>query len=624
MISRIARSGLLVFAGLLAGRAFARPVALVLDDATPATRRAATAGVSAIGGRVVHTFDGILVAELPAGSELHVLKLPGVREVALNAVAAHGPQGSAAAWGLAAWNAIVDQTEHPGASSDDRPIDLQSDGLMPPTVTLDSVRAASRFAASGGKLGKSRPDVASSSSSGLPYGATELNTSEFLAGAVSVNVILVESDGTIELSTENWTADRESEVISRIAAGLEWVRVQEPRASLRFVYHVISGRVSTVARTGYEPIRHPADPNGTTGEDLWVTQILGKMGYTSGDRFVRSRALASDTRRADGTDWGVNVFVVDSLNDVDGAFADGRFAYTWIGGPHVVMTYDNKAWGIGRMDQVFRHELQHAFWAFDEYSGSGCSCTDHRGYLDGANANCMSCNAFADACVMISDGDAMCDATRRQIGWADLDGDGDLDVVGEDPDTFLDPAPSRVCTTPPVAGLATVVAATNRNPSTTTPRSSISVNRIASVEVRADGSPWVAATPEDGQWGTAQERFHATLAPLGLGSHRVEARAIDDHGNVDAAPAAEDVVIADAPDPLGSTVRVGRGASGGASIAWTACAGAATYRVYRASTAAGSPASLGETAGTSWTDAMAGSGYYQVRPVDACGVERAD
>jgi hypothetical protein len=612
---------------LAAGTALAfppRPVALVLDDVTAATHAAAAGGVASLGGRVLHDFDGVLVVELPAGAEFRALRLPGVREVALNGVPLHAEARPVPGWGLAAWNAISHQQDKPHAAEAEVPVFDEPDALVPPEVSLDAVRAASRAFVAAPKGTKLGPAPAVTFVTGAPFGATELNTSEFLAGAVSVNVILVESDGSLEMSSENWSADRESEVVARIAAGLEWVRVQEPQASLHFVYHVVSGRVSTAARTGYEPIRHPADPTGLTGEDLWVKQVLGKMGYTSGDRFVRSRALASDTRRVDGTDWAVNVFVVDSLNDTDGRFADGRFAYTWIGGPHLVMTYDNQAWGIGRMDMVLRHELLHAFYAYDEYAQSGCLCADHRGYLDGVNANCTVCNATAGACVMISNDDAMCDATRRQIGWSDLDDDGAIDVIGEDPDTFLDAVPAQACVLPPLAGLATVVAATNRNPSSGTPRSSISVNRIATVEVRADGQSWVAADPEDGSWGSAQERFRATLPPLAAGSHRLEARAIDDRGNVDRAPATADVMVAAGAASLGDTLRIARAGLGGATVSWAACAGAVTYRVYRAASPSSPWAPVAETPSLAWNDDSATPAYFAVRPVDACGTEASE
>jgi hypothetical protein len=568
-----------------------------------------------MGGRVTHAFDGLLVVELPAGKEFQALRVRGVRELALSRIAPRTGPRAAPAFAVSAWNEI---SKGPGAVRlDDEPVPeaFEADALVPPQVTIDAVRAAGRTV---------RRSVASTSSAIVPYGATDLNTSEFLAGSVSINLILVESDGSHELSSENWAAERESQVVARVAAGLEWLRLQEPQANLRFVYHVLSGRVAMQARTGYEPIRRAADPMGSSGEDLWTKEIFAKLGYTTGDRFARSRALAADTRRADGNDWAVTVFVVDSQNDVDGKFADGRFAYTWIGGPHVVMTYDNQTWGIARMDMVLRHEMLHAFYAFDEYAQSACLCTEHRGYLDGANLNCTVCNEAAGACVMIANGDALCDATRRQIGWADLDGDGAIDVVGEKPDTFFDILPSLACTVPPVTGLATVVAATNRNPSTITPRSSISVNRIAGVEVRSGEEPWQAADPEDGKWDAAQERFRATLSPLPPGVHRIEARAIDDRGNVDGALASVDVVIAGGTEAMKDAVRGGRSASGGIMLTWEECAGAATYRVYRAESAKGDWSRITETAAMTYTDTSGVAGYYQVRPVDGCGAERLD
>jgi hypothetical protein len=288
------------------------------------------------------------------------------------------------------------------------------------------------------------------------------------------------------------------------------------------------------------------------------------------------------------------------------------------------MTYDNQAWGIGRMDMVLRHELLHAFYAFDEYATSACDCTSHRGYLDGANTNCAACNPQAASCVMISNGDAMCDATRRHLGWADLDGDGAIDVIGQDPDTFLDAIPTNICGTPVLAGLASVVAATNRNtyPGTTHP--SISVNRISGVEFRVDGSPWMQAQAASGGWGVPQERFNATLPALVSGSHHLEARAVDDYGNRDAAPGSIDVVLHGAVAALGDSVRASRNGTGGVAMSWDPCSGAVLYRVYRRSDPTQAATLVAETSSTSWTDPTAVIGYYQVRPVDACGGERSD
>lgn len=620
-VTALALSVALCAGGALAAPA-PRPLAVILDDAQPATRSAAAQGIAALGGRVLHAFDDVLVVTLPPGSEFRAYHLPGVREIALNAILpSPRPKKAGTGYGIAAWNALASAAKDVERERGE-PEALEDDALNPPAVTLEAVRSASRAALGREGAGRIVPQGAATLS-GTPFGATELNTSEFLAGRVSVNIILVESDGTIDASTENWSSDRENDVVAHIATGLEWDRLQEPQAALQFVYHVYAGRTDARARTGYEPIRRNADPMGTTGEDLWVKQILGKFGYTTGDRFARSRAFDSDTRIADGTDWAVNVFVVDSLNDTDGKFNDGRFAYCWIGGPHLVMTYDNQAWGIARMDMVLRHELLHAFYAFDEYAASACLCTDHRGYLDGPNANCETCNPTAGACVMISNGDAMCAATRRQLGWADLDGDGVIDVVGQDPDTFLDPMPAEVCSQTSLAGLATVLAATNRNTYPGISHPSISINRITGVEYRVDGRAWAAAQPA-ATWNVPQARFTAQVPPLTPGSHRLEARAVDDFGNRDLDPSGVDVLVPGALAALGDTVRASRSALGGLALSWGACDGATTYRVYRRSAPAAPESVAAETSATSWTDDGAAPGYYQVRPVDPCGAERPD
>lgn len=614
---RVVLSVALLTAGAVHAASPPPPIAILLDDGSPTMRQRASAGVVSLGGRVVHAFDDVLIVELPPGTEFSAYRLAGVREVALNGVTAHPrSRGVGPSFGVVAWNAIAHGSKEDASGRGGMPRALSDDALIPPAVSLEAVREA------GGA--KRALAEAPATLSAAPYGATALNTSEFLAASVSVNIFLVESDGSIDPSTENWTAVRENEVVARIALGLEWIRLQEPQAALRFVYHVFPGRTDPRARTRFEPIRRAADPSGLSGEDLWVKDVLAKMGYASGDRFARSRALAASTRGADGTDWAVNVFVVDSLADADGTFADGRFAYCWVGGPHLVMTYDNQAWGVDRMDMVLRHEFLHAFYAFDEYSASACVCDEHRGYLDGANANCTRCNPVAGACVMIANGDAMCGATRRQVGWADLDGDGTIDVIGEDPDTFVDPTPTEVCATPELQGWASVVAATNRNPWTGTPHASISVNRISGVEVRVDDSSWTPAIADDGAWGMPQQRFHAAFPALPPGSHRLEARAVDDFGNRDLDPGRADILLFSSVEPLGDSVRAERSGTGGLAMTWSACSGATRYRVYRASSPGVAETVVAETSSAFWSDAAAPSGYYQVRPVNACGAERSD
>ena len=89
-----------------------------------------------------------------------------------------------------------------------------------------------------------------------------------------------------------------------------------------------------------------------------------------------------------GTDWAFAIFVVDSLNDSNGQFSNGDFAYTYVNGPFMVMTYDNDGWGIDGMPIVAAHENGHIWGALDEYASSGCTDTETSGYLNIANSNC--------------------------------------------------------------------------------------------------------------------------------------------------------------------------------------------------------------------------------------------
>lgn len=590
---------LLFAAALLAATSPLRAVVLV--DESPKTARAAESAVERAGGKVAHRFNGLILAELDDDGARRLFRSPSIRDVTVGAVPAGRERGRSEAFraALRGWNA---------------------GGFEPRPATARPPReAAGEHAWIPPEPSSGATVAASTTSEGLPYGAAPSNTSEYLAGRIALNVILVESDGSLDPSTENWAADRESAVLASVVAACEWLRLQEPQARLSFDYRLLGGRTDPRARTSYEPIRRAADPRGTTGEALWSSEILAKLGFVSGDRFARSRALADATRREVGADWALTLFVADSLADADGKFADGHFAWAWVGGPHLVATWDNGAWGSPRFDQVLRHELLHAFWAFDEYATSGCTCQESRGYLDGRGLNCDACNPSAVSCVMISNGDAMCAHTRRQIGWTDLDGDGVIDVAGEDPATFLDEgaAPDGpVCGDRILRGSASVVAPTNRNPVLTTPRSSISLARLSAVEWRVDGSPWQPAIPEDGAFDAPVERFAVTV-PAGSGDRLVEIRARDSWSNVDLVPEAVPIVSADPASPVGDSLRVERGSG----LAWSASAGAAAYRVYRAYAPSGPWSVVGEVASPAYADVLAAGGYFRVLAVDACGVE---
>jgi len=85
----------------------------------------------------------------------------------------------------------------------------------------------------------------------LPYGAGFYDTSEYMIGDVAVGIIFLESNGTTDASTEDWTSGEESSVVSEIQAGLNWWKAYKPSAKLTFTYDI-----HYKVPTPYEPITH--------------------------------------------------------------------------------------------------------------------------------------------------------------------------------------------------------------------------------------------------------------------------------------------------------------------------------------------------------------------------------
>jgi len=146
-----------------------------------------------------------------------------------------------------------------------------------------------------------------------------------------------------------------------------------PNAHISFVYD-IHYRVPT----SYEPINRPH-----TDDDLWMREAMTSLGYSGTSALAQIRGYVNELRQALETNWAFTIFVVDSLNDLDGCFTDNIdstrkwAAYATHGGPYLVMTYDIGNNGIGNMDYATAHETCHLFYATDEYNG----ITQKSGYL---------------------------------------------------------------------------------------------------------------------------------------------------------------------------------------------------------------------------------------------------
>ncbi len=368
------------------------------------------------------------------------------------------------------------------------------------------------------------PDIPEHHNSPITPGYYE--TSEYLIGSVAVGIVFLESNGTIDISTENWTSAEESNVISEIQYGLSWWANQNPNAFVSFNYSI-----HYQVPTSYEPVSRPA-----TDEDLWISEAMSYLGHSGTDYFAQIRDYVNDLRTELNTDWAFAIFVADSSNDADGKFADDLFAYAYLGGPFLVMTYDNNSWDIENMDNVAAHEMGHIFYATDEYDGA----TEYSGYLNVSDVE-------GSGGLMDSSAWFLSDGTKGQVGWRDSDGDTIPDIVDTFPDTKLVLYPSNMTnnTTLTYAGFVTEVPYPNSNPQGT--GRDLTINTITQVDYSIDLSEWLEASAVDGAYDEVVENFTFTTPPLSSETPVVEVRGINSVGNIEDSNATHSTTIDTAP-----------------------------------------------------------------------------
>jgi len=345
--------------------------------------------------------------------------------------------------------------------------------------------------------------------------------SDFLTGKVVVNLVLVESDGTLDANTEDWTADERELVFSEIVSATSWWQALEPRAHLEFIY---DDHYSQPVPVQYEPISRPH-----SDERLWVSQAMQRLGFSASSYITAVRQRNQDSRLRYGADWAFTIFVVDSSNDLDNRFPDGYFAYAYIYGPFMVLTYGNNGYGPSNMDAVTAHEMGHIFGALDEYASANVPATAIGGYLGVPNGNSQVGGSSDVDCIMRG-GLApfvqrrVCPYTAGQVGWRDSDGDGILDPL----DTSLSMGASLT----EGAGGLTLSAIATDTPYPSTTRTPISTNRLARADYRVGEGPRRLLDAADGSVDSSSEQFSVELPTAPQGAWEIEVRAIDSAGNV--------------------------------------------------------------------------------------------
>lgn len=468
--------------------------------------------IRARGGRVLVTIaPNSLFVDLPTTDTANWIGQAGIAIIATTQVDAdaiaiqYGEQASLAA---RAWNQMLSTAREPDSSAPPGRVP-RDDVLIPPDHSPRE---------------PTTPNAPPTSS----------QTSEFLYGNVQVDVFLPESNGTINPNTEDWTTTMRDNVVTEVTAGVTWwanaaTQGGRPSANLTFnlTFHTPFNEPSIVA-TGYEPI---VNNRPTSSSLLWIGNILTNLGYSS--TLSGARSYVNNRRGATGRDWAFAVFVANSLNDSDGLFADGYFAYAYLNGPYMVLTYDNDGWGIGRMEMVTAHEMGHIFGALDEYAESGCAVTDTSGYLNVANTNCENGSPTEHSIMRNASSQQIAypnfqasTPVRGMVGWRDSDSDGLYDVV----DTSVQLSAAR--TSGGTAGQPATYSGTATDiPWDSPTHIDTSLNEIVLVQFRVDGGAWSNATAGDGAFDEYSESFNVTTAGLAAGTHTVEIQACNSVGN---------------------------------------------------------------------------------------------
>ncbi len=415
-----ARAGIacILLAGLLLGSARGVAEGSPVDGASPSSQddalvilstldissfQAAIAAVRNNGGEVPQAYPpNAFVAALNPEAESALSQLPAVARIERGVVdpASLMPLGGQAETAANIWNTVFRGVPDPiaAAAPAAAPPERSGPDFLIPPPEAPGARTA-------------------------PAAPSSTQTSEFMAGTVAYTVVFVESSGgtgncsPADAQTENWDAGRQNTVLSEISQGLAfWTGRSNRPSPLTFTLDNQGSQP-----TSCEPITRPSSDEGKWIAD--VLKALGRPDATPSNYWAEARAYADSRRTALGADWGYLIFVVDSLNDADGLFSDGSFAYAYLNGPFLVMTYDNDGWGIGLMNLVTAHETGHIFGALDEYASSGCSTSDSWGYLNASDASCNNGGTTTDFSIM---GEAseqqnpsvdVSSSARDAIGW---------------------------------------------------------------------------------------------------------------------------------------------------------------------------------------------------------------
>ena len=204
-------------------------------------------------------------------------------------------------------------------------------------------------------------------------------TSQFMIGRIAVNIIFIETNGSVDTNCNNWTAARQEEMLVYAEEAMEWWNDVEPRAHIRYDFKLFRD-----IKTSYDPALRDRTLANLT---LWMNQTLTNVGAPdAADIYLRTVGLNQQTREELNTHWAFTLFLVDS--EFNGTDEWGSAAgYAVINGPFAVISTSG-TYSFSNPGLLYAHEFGHCFGAYDEYLTSGCACTSTSGYYSIETQNC--------------------------------------------------------------------------------------------------------------------------------------------------------------------------------------------------------------------------------------------
>ncbi|MBI4549195.1 MAG: hypothetical protein HY707_14530, partial [Ignavibacteriae bacterium] len=204
-----------------------------------------------------------------------------------------------------------------------------------------------------------------------------------------VVIYLYPESKTTTINTETWSSTRVSTVNGQLNTGKNWYVSKAPSGanlSILSVYYSPSQ-----LPIDYEPIRMSSSSEGD-----WINDCMDELGFSS--IFLNYMDEVRSCNSWNANYWGVSnawsMFIVDSYNDADHKFTDGKSAYAYLGGPFAVLTWGNGGWinsfGNNHMQWVGAHEMGHIFRAADQYAGSNRCSYSWNGYSNQNSEDCPS------------------------------------------------------------------------------------------------------------------------------------------------------------------------------------------------------------------------------------------